>query len=140
MERMTKWKTWILAGMLGAFFLAGCAALKESRPIILNKEYEKMIAGRLDADYVGTDNCLRACHFHDTRRRDFDLSTMGTQLSRESGMPIVNCESCHGPLATSAKRGAKALQIKSAIKKNAGGTMGSLKLNNGQIKAMPPMA
>jgi len=22
---------------------------------------------------------------------------MGAQLSRESGMPIVNCESCHGP-------------------------------------------
>jgi len=97
MERMTKWKTWILAAMLGAFFLAGCAALKETKPIFLNKEYEKMIAGRLDADYVGTDNCLRSCHFHDTRRRDFDLSTMGAQLSRESGMPIVNCESCHGP-------------------------------------------
>ena len=97
MEQITKWKTWILAGMLGAFFLAGCATLKETKPIILNKEYEKMIAGRLDADYVGTDNCLRSCHFHDTRRRDFDLSTMGAQLSRESGMPIVNCESCHGP-------------------------------------------
>jgi DmsE family decaheme c-type cytochrome len=56
-----------------------------------------MIAGRLDADYIGTDNCLKACHFHDKNRRDFDLSTMGAQLSRESGMPIVNCESCHGP-------------------------------------------
>jgi DmsE family decaheme c-type cytochrome len=97
MERTMKWKIWILAGMLGSFLVAGCAALKETKPIYLNKEYEKMIAGRLDADYVGTDNCLKACHFHDTRRRDFDLSTMGAQLSRESGMPIVNCESCHGP-------------------------------------------
>jgi DmsE family decaheme c-type cytochrome len=97
MERYLKWRPWVVLGILGAFFAAGCAALKESRPLILNKEYEKMIAGRLDADYVGTDNCLRACHFHDKRRRDFDLSTMGAQLSRESGMPIVNCESCHGP-------------------------------------------
>ena len=56
-----------------------------------------MIVGRLDADYIGTDNCLSACHEHDQRRRDFDLSTMGAQLSRESGLPLVNCESCHGP-------------------------------------------
>ncbi|MBS1192107.1 MAG: cytochrome [Nitrospirae bacterium] len=98
MERTLKMRKWILLGILGSFFVAaGCATLKETKPIYLNKEYEKMIAGRLDADYVGTDNCLKACHFHDTRRRDFDLSTMGAQLSRESGMPIVNCESCHGP-------------------------------------------
>jgi len=30
MERMTKWKTWVLAGMLGALVLAGCATLKET--------------------------------------------------------------------------------------------------------------
>src|SRR5512136_3451764 len=97
MERILKMKKWIHLGILGAFIVAGCATLKESKPIMLNKEYEKMIAGRLDADYVGTDNCLRTCHFHDKRRRDFDLSTMGAQLSRESGMPLVDCESCHGP-------------------------------------------
>jgi DmsE family decaheme c-type cytochrome len=97
MERMLTWKKWILVAILGAFFAAGCAALKESRPILPIKEYEKLIVGRLDADYIGTDNCLRACHEHDQRRRDFDLSTMGAQLSRESGLPLVNCESCHGP-------------------------------------------
>jgi len=97
MERFRKWKKWLAIGIVGAFFVAGCAALKESRPIIPIREYEKMIAGRLDADYIGTDNCLKACHEHDKRRRDFDLSTMGAQLSRESGMPLVNCESCHGP-------------------------------------------
>ena len=97
MERLTKWKYWLAIGIIGAFFAAGCAALKESRPIYPIKEYEKMIAGRLDADYVGTDNCLRTCHVHDKKRRDFDLSTMGAQLSRESGLPVVNCESCHGP-------------------------------------------
>lgn len=75
----------------------GCTALKESRPILPIKEYEKMIVGRFDADYIGTDNCLKACHVHDKIRKDFDLSTMGVQLSRESGLPIVNCESCHGP-------------------------------------------
>ena len=97
MEQFEKWKKWLAIGMLGAFFAVGCAALKESRPILPIKEYEKMIAGRLDADYIGTDNCLKACHVHDKIRRDFDLSTMGAQLSRESGLPLVNCESCHGP-------------------------------------------
>ena len=97
MERFEKWKKWLAIGILAAFFAAGCAALKESRPILPIKEYEKMIAGRLDADYIGTDNCLKACHVHDKIRHDFDLSTMGAQLSRESGLPLVNCESCHGP-------------------------------------------
>ena len=92
-----KRRTWIAVMLLAAFVAAGCAALKESKPIMPIKEYEKMIMGRLDADYVGTDNCLKACHTHDKIRRDFDLSTMGAQLSRESGLPLVNCESCHGP-------------------------------------------
>jgi DmsE family decaheme c-type cytochrome len=96
MERLQKWKAWTLIGIAGIFFAAGCATLKESRPIYPIKEYEKLIAGRLDADYVGTDACLKACHVHDKLRRDFDMSTMGVQLSRESGLPLVNCESCHG--------------------------------------------
>ncbi len=96
MEQLLKWRKWFAVAILGAFFAAGCAALKDSRPILPIKEYEKMIAGRLDADYVGTDACLKACHTHDRIRRDFDLSTMGAQLSRESGLPLVNCESCHG--------------------------------------------
>ncbi len=96
MERLLKWRKWFAVAILGAFFAAGCATLKESRPIMPIKEYEKMIAGRLDADYIGTDACLKACHVHDKIRRDFDLSTMGAQLSREAGLPLVNCESCHG--------------------------------------------
>jgi DmsE family decaheme c-type cytochrome len=56
-----------------------------------------MIAGRLDANYVGTRNCLSACHYHDAIKRNFDASTMGAQLSKKSGLPLVNCESCHGP-------------------------------------------
>src|SRR5574342_1122935 len=96
MIRFLIWRKWLAAAVLAALFAAGCAALKESRPLMPIKEYEKMIAGRLDADYVGTDACLKACHAHDKIRRDFDLSTMGAQLSRESGLPLVNCESCHG--------------------------------------------
>jgi DmsE family decaheme c-type cytochrome len=96
MDRLLKWKKWLVLGLFGVFLAAGCAALKESKPIYPIKEYEKLIAGRLDADYIGTDACLKACHYHDKLRRDFDLSVMGAQLSRDSGLPIVNCESCHG--------------------------------------------
>lgn len=82
---------------LSTIVLAGCETLKSSKPIIPVKEYERMIVGRLDADYIGTQNCLSACHYHDTIKRSFDASTMGVQLSRKSGLPLVNCESCHGP-------------------------------------------
>lgn len=78
-------------------FLVGCETLRASKPIVPIKEYERMIVGRIDANYVGTKNCLSACHFHDKMRMDFEASTMGAQLSGKSGMPIVDCESCHGP-------------------------------------------
>ena len=80
------------------FLLAGgCNNLKGSRPIMPIREYEKMIVGNLYADYVGTQNCLAACHEHDRLKLFFDASTMGAQLKKESGMPLVDCESCHGP-------------------------------------------
>ncbi len=77
--------------------LISCVELKKSRPIKPIKEYERLITGRLDADYVGTKACLAACHEHDEIRKAFDASTMGAQLKRDSGMPLVDCESCHGP-------------------------------------------
>ena len=77
--------------------LAGCETLKTSKPIIPLKDYERLIAGRLDANYVGTATCLSACHYHDKIKKDFDASTMGAQLSKKSGLPTVDCESCHGP-------------------------------------------
>jgi len=83
--------------LVGMLFLYGCKEVKKSKPIIPQKDYERLIAGRLDAEYVGTENCLSACHEHDRIRAAFDSSTMGVQLSRDSGMPIVDCESCHGP-------------------------------------------
>lgn len=79
------------------FLLNGCNGLKDSKPILPIRDYEKMIVGNLYADYVGTENCLAACHVHDRLRHFFDNSTMGVQLQKESGMPLVDCESCHGP-------------------------------------------
>lgn len=84
------------AALILTLSLWGCETLKVSKPILPVKEYEKMIVGRFDADYVGTNNCLRTCHYHDKIRRDFEASTMGVQM-RETGLPIVDCESCHGP-------------------------------------------
>ena len=37
---------------------ASCAELKQSRPLLPVREYERMIVGRLDAEYVGTANCV----------------------------------------------------------------------------------
>jgi len=90
-------KILLLSSLLLIFVFLGCESLKTSKPIMPIKEYEKMIAGRLDADYVGTARCLSACHVHDKVKHDFEASTMGAQLSKKSGMPIVDCESCHGP-------------------------------------------
>jgi len=83
--------------LLFVISIAGCETLKESKPIMPIDEYEKMLMGRLDANYIGTDSCLAACHYHDKIRNDFDASTMGSQLSAKSHVPLVNCESCHGP-------------------------------------------
>ena len=89
--------TILLALIVLAVCIVGCAGLKESKPIRPIREYEKMIVGNLEADYVGTQNCLAACHVHDKLKLYFDASTMGAQLGIESGMPLVDCESCHGP-------------------------------------------
>lgn len=91
------YKKYLIMSLFGVLIFMGCEALKASRPILPIKEYEKLIAGRIDAQYVGTERCLSACHSHDKIRRDFEASTMGAQLSRKSGLPIVDCESCHGP-------------------------------------------
>jgi len=89
-------------GLIALFLLAGgllwgCASLRKSPPIMPVKEYQRLLAGRLDAHYVGTETCLAACHTHDKIRDDFAASTMGAQLSASTGLPLVDCESCHGP-------------------------------------------
>ena len=74
-----------------------CVSLKQSKPILPMREYEKMIVGRLDAEYVGTNNCVSKCHSHDKISDDFSHSVHGEQIKPETGLPLVNCESCHGP-------------------------------------------
>lgn len=75
----------------------GCSAFKPSKPLLPIAEYEKMIVGSLNADYVGTDNCVAKCHSHDKITSFFKKSVHGEQTNRENGLPLVNCESCHGP-------------------------------------------
>jgi len=94
---MTLFRGLVFFFIFPVIFFSGCESLKTSKPILPIREYERMIAGRLDANYVGTVTCLSACHYHDKVKRDFDASTMGLQLSKKSGMPLVDCESCHGP-------------------------------------------
>jgi len=89
-------KTAILMALLPLVCLS-CAELKQSKPLLPMREYEKMIVGRLDADYVGTNNCVSKCHTHDKITSDFSHSLHGEQIRPETGLPLVNCESCHGP-------------------------------------------
>jgi DmsE family decaheme c-type cytochrome len=77
----------------------GCASrsgLRKSTAILPVRDYERMIAGRLDTEYVGTDNCVAKCHRHDKITDDFWHSVHGAQIRPEDGLPLVNCESCHG--------------------------------------------
>lgn len=78
-------------------FITACSGIKQSKPILPVREYERLIVGRLDAEYVGTDNCVAKCHRHDKIADDFRHSVHGEQIKPESGLPLVNCESCHGP-------------------------------------------
>jgi DmsE family decaheme c-type cytochrome len=87
----------IILLLVVALGMTGCEAMKVSKPIIPNDDFERLLVGRLDANYVGNDTCLALCHYHDKLRQDFEASTMGAQLSSKSGMPVVDCESCHGP-------------------------------------------
>ncbi len=82
--------------MMTALF-AACAQIKQSKPLLPVREYERLIVGRLDAEYIGTDNCVAKCHKHDKITDDFKHSVHGEQIKPETGLPLVNCESCHGP-------------------------------------------
>lgn len=76
--------------------LAACNG-RATKPLLPVAEYERMIVGRVDAEYVGTDNCVSKCHRHDKITDDFKHSVHGEQIKPETGLPLVNCESCHGP-------------------------------------------
>jgi DmsE family decaheme c-type cytochrome len=86
--------------LLAAILAVSCtdfAGLRADHPLLPVRDYERMIVGRLDADYVGDDQCLAKCHKHDQIYKDFKESVHGEQINVESGLPLVNCESCHGP-------------------------------------------
>jgi len=88
----------ILTGVLAT--VVACtdlATLRKSQPIAPVKDYELFLVGNLDANYIGDENCLAKCHKHDKIGKDFKLSVHGDQISEETGLPLVNCESCHGP-------------------------------------------
>ena len=74
-----------------------CMELRREDPFYRDPGFERMIIGRLDAEYVGTDNCVSKCHSHDKIAEYFRRSVHGEQLSIEDNLPLVNCESCHGP-------------------------------------------
>jgi DmsE family decaheme c-type cytochrome len=85
---------------IGFALLAACtdlSTLRSDRPIRPVPEFEKLIVGRLDANYIGNEACLAKCHVHDKISQDLQHSVHGAQVSAESGLPLVNCESCHGP-------------------------------------------
>jgi DmsE family decaheme c-type cytochrome len=83
--------------MTALLLVSGCADIRKSYPILPVSEYEKMVVGRLDADYVGTDNCVAKCHKHDKITDYFKRSVHSEQIESRTGFPLVNCESCHGP-------------------------------------------
>lgn len=83
--------------IVATLFLGGCTDLRSDYPLLPVREYEKMIVGRFDADYIGDAECLAACHKHDNLYDDFHASVHGEQVDATSGLPRVNCESCHGP-------------------------------------------
>lgn len=83
--------------LLILLLFSACSYLSESKPILKQTDYEKMIAGSFDADYIGTDNCLFKCHQHDKIRDNFDKSVHASQINKETMLPLINCETCHGP-------------------------------------------
>jgi DmsE family decaheme c-type cytochrome len=96
-ESLITFKKIFLLFVFMTITVSGCEKIRSVKQIMPIEEYDRMLLGRLDANYIGTKNCLSACHYHDRIRRDFEASTMGAQMSSKSGMPLVNCESCHGP-------------------------------------------
>jgi hypothetical protein len=77
--------------------VGGCVTSNKTLPLLSVAEYEKMVVGCLDADYVGTDNCVARCHKHDKITDYFRRSVHSKQIEAKTGLPLVNCESCHGP-------------------------------------------
>lgn len=87
-------KCLLLSGLV--LLLIACSGTGGPRPSQPAEDYERLLAGSLKANYVGNDNCLAKCHAHDQIYQDFQRSVHGEQLVAETGLPLINCESCHG--------------------------------------------
>ena len=124
----------LFSALFMILLIPGCSGLKKSYPLLPVAEYEKMIVGRLDAEYVGTDNCISACHKHDKITDQFKHSVHGEQIKPETELPLVNCESCHGPGSLAIEK------IKENVKRNgeAGNKCDTTKLLD--LKQLPPQA
>ncbi len=86
--------------VLASILIVACtdlATLRSSHPIAPVRDYETLLVGNLDANYIGDKNCLASCHTHDKIHTDFSHSIHGDQIAEDTGLPLVNCESCHGP-------------------------------------------
>lgn len=94
---MEKLKLVFICAVIATGLLPACSNWRANYQLLPVREYERMIVGRLDANYVGTDNCVAKCHRHDKITADFRRSVHGEQLKPETKLPLVNCESCHGP-------------------------------------------
>jgi len=88
--------------------LAACAALRQGHPILPMQEYEKLLVGPLEADYVGQETCLAACHTHDRLAAYLERSVHGQQLNQGTGLPLFDCETCHGAGSLAVENAAEA--------------------------------
>lgn len=99
-EAILKRLTLFLGAAAVLFLVYACSnvtSLRSDQPIQPVEDFEAYLIGNLSAGYVGTENCLKACHEHDKIEKDFKLSVHGAQIDAATGLPLVNCESCHGP-------------------------------------------
>ena len=84
----------LLSLALASIVIVACtdlATLRTSQPIAPVRDYETILVGNLDANYIGDENCLASCHSHDQIYSDFKQSIHGDQISEETGLPLVNC-------------------------------------------------
>ena len=78
--------------VLTSILIVSCtdlATLRSSQPIAPVRDYEVLLVGNLEANYVGDENCLASCHTHDKINIDFKHSVHGDQISEGTGLPLV---------------------------------------------------
>src|SRR4030067_719071 len=65
--------------------VSGCETIKSTKKIMPIKDYEQLLLGRIDADYIGTKNCLSACNYQNF----IDLKNLPAQAQS------LMCLKCH---------------------------------------------